>query len=163
VALKYAEQDAQVAAMQAAVAEASGRLRRMMRRMHLYAQLPQLYANRFELLSHRAPISTESAVTEAAREICRHWNREADLVIALAAAPLSVSEEYLRLLVEELVDNACKFSSPATPAIYLILTVCDIRCQNVTSACVYNGFNHFHPAACGDSRGHDLTGCDQIL
>jgi len=114
VALKYAEQDAQVAAMQAAVAEASGRLRRMMRRMHLYAQLPQLYANRFELLSHRAPISTESAVTEAAREICRHWNGS-----RLGDPPwrrhLVRERGILALAREELVDNACKFSSPATP------------------------------------------------
>ena len=48
--LKYAAQDPQVAAMQQAVAQESLRLRRLMRRLHLYAQLPRLYAHRFDLI-----------------------------------------------------------------------------------------------------------------
>jgi len=115
VALKYAEQDSQVAAMQQAVAQTSAQLRRMMRRMHLYSQLPQLYANRFALGTPRLPTPAGPIVERVAREVCGNWQREADLSLAVAAAQLPLGEEYLTLLVEELVDNACKFSAPGAP------------------------------------------------
>jgi CheY-like chemotaxis protein len=114
VALKYADQDPQVAAMQQVVAQTCVRLRRMLRRMHLYGQLPQLYAKRFELTPAGAETPASAVIEKAAREVCRNWNREADLTMELAAASLNIGEEYLLLLVEELVDNACKFSVPGS-------------------------------------------------
>jgi two-component system sensor histidine kinase/response regulator len=101
--------------MHQSVAQESVRLRRMMRRLHLYAQLPQLYANRFELAKTGPLAATSEVLDRVAREICRSWKRETDLVIVLEAAQLPLCEEYLVLLVEELVDNACKFSAPGTP------------------------------------------------
>jgi signal transduction histidine kinase len=38
-----------------------------------------------------------------------------DLVITSEQVPLPLGEEHLVMLVEELVDNACKFSAPGTP------------------------------------------------
>ena len=115
LALKYGGQDPQVAAMQQTVALESSRLRRMMRRLNLYAQLPQLYARRFELVKAGVPATTEATIEGVAREVCHSWQREADLVITLEEGELPMGEEYLALLVEELVDNACKFSAPGTP------------------------------------------------
>jgi DNA-binding response OmpR family regulator len=114
LALKYAAQDPQVAAMQQSVALESLRLRRLMRRLHLYAQLPQLYALRFELAKTGPPAAAGTVLERVAREVCRSWNREADLSIASEAAALPIGEEYLAMLVEELLDNACKFSAPGT-------------------------------------------------
>ena len=113
--LKYDAQDPQVSAMHQAVTKESVRLRRMMRRLHLYAQLPQLYANRFELVRTGSLATTGAVIERVAREAGRSWNREKDLAIASEPAQLPLSEEYLVLLVEELVDNACKFSAPGTP------------------------------------------------
>jgi DNA-binding response OmpR family regulator len=115
LALRYSGQDNQVTTMQQSVAQESIRLRRMMRRLHLYAQLPQLYANRFEL-AKTGPFSGTGAVIErVANEVCRSWKRETDLVLASEQAQVPVGEEYLVLLAEELVDNACKFSASGTP------------------------------------------------
>lgn len=115
LALKYAAQDTQVGAMHQAVARESVRLRRMMWRLHLYAQLPQLYAHRFEFLGTGPPAATGGLLERVAREVCRRWDRETDLVISSEEAQLPLREEYLELLIEELVDNACKFSAPGTP------------------------------------------------
>jgi len=112
LALKYAGTDPQVAAMQQSVAHESERLRRMMRRLHLFAQLSQLYANRFELMKTGALAETDALIERVARKVCRNWKRESDLVIASSPAQLPLREEYLELFVEELVDNACKFSEP---------------------------------------------------
>ena len=115
LALRYATEDSEVFSMQQAVAQESVRLRRMMRRLHLYAQLPQLYSNRFELVRTGKLAATSNVVDRVARENCRSWKRETDLVVMSAKAQLPLCEEYMGLLVEELVDNACKFSAPGTP------------------------------------------------
>jgi DNA-binding response OmpR family regulator len=115
LALKYATQDPQVAAMHESVTQESLRLRRLIRRMHLYAQLPRLYAHRFELAGTGAPAAAEAVLDRVARETGRRWNRAADLAIAAEPASLPLREEFLVMLVEELVDNACKFSAPGTP------------------------------------------------
>lgn len=115
MALKCAAQDPEVSLMHQAVVRESVRLRRIMRRLHLYAQLPQLYANRFDLARTGPLAATAEVLDRAAREICRCWGRETDLVIASEPAQLPLREEYLVLLVEELVDNACKFSAPGSP------------------------------------------------
>jgi two-component system sensor histidine kinase/response regulator len=115
LALKFAGADPQVAAMHQSVVQESVRLRRMMRRLHFYAQLPQLYANRFELMRPGPPAPAEAVLARVAREVCGAWKRDADLVIAAKPAQLPLGEEYLVLLIEELVENACKFSSPGTP------------------------------------------------
>ena len=101
--------------MHQSVVQESARLRRMMRRLHLYAHLPQLYANRFALASARQPTPAGAVLERVAREVCRAWQREADLALSLEPVHLPFGEEYLVLLAEELVDNACKFSAPGTP------------------------------------------------
>jgi DNA-binding response OmpR family regulator len=115
LALKFAGADPQVAAMNQCVVQESARLRRMMRRLHLYAQLPQLYANRFELVSAGQLTPAGAVLERVAREVGRTWKREADLVVVAEPVHLPVGEDYLVMLVEELVDNACKFSAPGTP------------------------------------------------
>jgi DNA-binding response OmpR family regulator len=115
VALKYAAQDPQVEAMHQSVAQETRRLRRLMRRLHLYAQLPQLYARRFELDKAGHLAEARTTLERVAREVCRRWGRKEDLVLAAEPVDLPLREEYLALLIEELVDNACKFSAPGTP------------------------------------------------
>ncbi|MDR3457864.1 MAG: response regulator [Verrucomicrobiae bacterium] len=113
--LKHAGDDPQIAATHQSVAQEAVRLRRMMRRLHLYAHLPQLYAQRFDLLKEQPQTAPGATVGRVAREVCRNWKREPDLVIVSDLTELPLSEDYLKLIVEELVDNACKFSIPGTP------------------------------------------------
>lgn len=113
--LKYGGQDPQVSEMQKSVAQESGQLRRLLRRLHFYAQLPQLYASRFELLKAGPPTASGPVLGRVAREVCQAWQREPDLILTSEPAQLPMREEYLVMLVEELVENACKFSPPGTP------------------------------------------------
>lgn len=115
LALKYAGDDPQVAAMQQSVAQESMRLRRMIWRLHLFAQLPQLYAHRFEIVKTGSLTAAGAMLEHVAQEVCRTWKRGGDLVLTSEPAQLPLREEYLALLVEELVDNACKFSAPGKP------------------------------------------------
>jgi DNA-binding response OmpR family regulator len=115
LALKYAAQDPQVAAMTKSVAQESARLRRLVRRLHLYAQLPELYTHRFDLAHTGPQTEVATVVDRVARAVCRLWQREPDLLISLEPAAVPIAEDYVVLLVEELIDNACKFSIPGTP------------------------------------------------
>jgi len=114
LALKYDGQDIQAAAMHQSVVQETVRLRRMMRRLHLYAQLPQLYANRFELAKTGYLTPAKALIDRVAREVCQTWKREMDLVLESELVHLPINEEFVVLLVEELVDNACKFSTPGS-------------------------------------------------
>lgn len=111
---KYAGYDPQVIATQVSVTKETDRLRRMMRRLNLYAQVPQLYANRFDLEKTGSVMTTSTVCERVARDICRSWKRDIDLISMVAPAELPMREEYLAVLVEELVDNACKFSLPGS-------------------------------------------------
>ena len=57
----------------------------------------------------------EQAVQAGITEGLRQHRREADLVVQLRPAPLAVRAADLTRLIEELVDNACKFSRRDTP------------------------------------------------
>lgn len=114
-ALKYAEQVPEIHEIQNAVVQGTSRLQRLARRLNLFSQLPQLYARRFELVRPGTACPVSPLVERTARAMARHWKREADLELGLAGFTLPLKDDYLQLLVEELVDNACKFSPPQTP------------------------------------------------
>jgi signal transduction histidine kinase len=116
LALKHGGGDPQVVEMQRAIQRESGRMRRMLRRMHLYGQIPQLYANRFDLQAPAELLAVcAPTITRVALEAAGRWNRQSSLVLNLEDVPLSLGEDYLGVMVDELVDNACKFSLAGTP------------------------------------------------
>ena len=115
VAFRYSGHDPQVAAMHEAVVKETGRLRRLMRRLHLYGQLPQLYAKRFELNDTKSMAKPELVLERVARDVAEKWGRDSDLLVSVDPARLPLGGEYLAVIVEELVDNACKFSEPNSP------------------------------------------------
>ncbi|MDX2109730.1 MAG: response regulator [Verrucomicrobiota bacterium] len=115
IAYKYADEDTQVSAMHQSVVDEANRLRRVLWRLHIYAHLPQLYANRFNFDEVETIPNPTETVDRVSRSICQRWNRVRDLVLVAETAHLLLREEYFVLIVEELVDNACKFSEPGTP------------------------------------------------
>ena len=90
------------------------RLRTLARRLRLYAELPSLYARRFSANSTIADCSVEVALN-AARSAAAPWNRAGNLEITAAQARVPLPVDVVELICKELVDNACKFSPPATP------------------------------------------------
>jgi len=89
------------------------RLRTLSQRLRLYGELPSLYARRFSASERPSSCSHEIAAS-IARETAIQWSRTADVEIS-GRVPLP--EDALRIVVRELVDNACKFSAPSTPIV----------------------------------------------
>src|SRR6185436_9194277 len=60
------------------------------------------------------PISPAKLIEKRAREPAQLANRAQDLSLELAGKPVCMSEEYLAKIVDELVQNAFKFSQAGT-------------------------------------------------
>ncbi len=63
-------------------------------------------------LGKQATPDTESLIEERTREHARFYGRDSDLVLRLREGSVRMAPEYLLKIVDELVDNAFKFSPP---------------------------------------------------
>lgn len=115
---------AEVAEMGRAIFESGQRLQRLIENFLIYAQIEILGADPMKvtaLRQERTPLP--SRIIEArARYQAGAARRENDLVLELADRPLPISEEYLAKIVDELIQNAFKFSQPGEP---VHVSLCD--------------------------------------
>lgn len=107
----------QVSEMAGMILTSGQRLRRHLENSWLYAQLEALKAapkperaQQPVLLRH-----ADSVIRSVAQRIADQLSRTADLVVQAVDAPVAVSDESFSKIVEELVDNAFKFSESGTP------------------------------------------------
>ncbi|ERT08857.1 response regulator [Lyngbya aestuarii BL J] len=95
----------------------SQRLNRLIINFLLYADLELISANnqRIQALQKSSVSSVDTLISDAAKEQARLFNRETDLQLKLQDSPVKIAATRLAKLVEELVNNAFKFSEPGTP------------------------------------------------
>jgi len=93
------------------------RLERLVENFLIYAQIELLAADPHNVSTLRLKRTQFPAklVEERARAQARAAGRENDLVLELADRPMPISEDYLAKIVEELVQNAFKFSETGSP------------------------------------------------
>jgi len=103
---------ARVAAIARNIREAGERLHRLLERFLTFAQI-HLTLARADRTPPAAVTARPGAVAEdTARGRAEAAGRSRDLEIRVEEAPVAVDEGHLRRVVEEIVDNAIKFSSP---------------------------------------------------
>lgn len=93
------------------------RLFRLVQNFLLYAELELIAGNPDRvkgLRSHNADYS-QTVITEQATQQAQKAERKDDLRLNLQNANVQISPNRLKKLVEELLDNAFKFSAPGTP------------------------------------------------
>jgi two-component system sensor histidine kinase/response regulator len=85
----------------------------------MYAQLELLNSDPqyLQTLLRKNTPRPAALIEQDAREQADLARRPNDLKLELAEAPLPISDEYLSKVVEELVQNAFKFSSANTPVV----------------------------------------------
>lgn len=93
------------------------RLHRLVQNYLFYAQLEIIASDREKLkpLKEQNAACSLQIVPEVAREIAANAGREEDLCLDLPEAMAPMGKSYFRKLVQELMDNAFKFSPPGTP------------------------------------------------
>ncbi len=94
------------------IKKASGRLYRTIEKFIRYSEIELLLANKQKKdLENLQEISAKENVSLVAKKVSKHYLRDDDLVVELSDAKLKIDEEHFQLLMEELVDNAFKFSN----------------------------------------------------
>jgi two-component system sensor histidine kinase/response regulator len=93
------------------------RLHRLIENFLAYAQIELMLKDRNSVLAQAATSITraDAAINETASEVARRHNRAENLVVTVAPASVAAIEDNFRKIIEELVDNACKFSDPESP------------------------------------------------
>jgi signal transduction histidine kinase len=106
-----------VTALAQRILGAGERLNRMSENALLYVQLELLSQGRGNVAAKGSPSSTplHEIVARQARLKARAHGRETDLVLHLAEVKVAVNPSYVSKIVDELVDNAFKFSPAQTP------------------------------------------------
>lgn len=106
----------EVAEMGKDIFDSGKRLERLIENFLIYAQLELLAADPAKVAALRVRCTHHAAalVEERAHLQAQAVNRAADLVLGLADGPLAVGEDYLAKIVDELVQNAFKFSQAGT-------------------------------------------------
>lgn len=102
----------QVSSLGQEIHRAAVLLLRSIQNYKLYSDLETIQndANRLRVLLDSQVLSAQMAVSEMATLKARQEGREEDLRLQLQEAPLRICEMYLQKIVEELLDNAFKFS-----------------------------------------------------
>ena len=105
---------------------AASRLHRLIENFLLYSQIELMADGAKRIGGHgsAAPVMVQEVVTEVARRLATRHKREGDLLLKLEPAGLLIPAENLAKIVEELVDNAFKFSEPGRP-VRVAATVAD--------------------------------------
>lgn len=107
------------------------RLNRLILNFLLYADLELMASKpeRVEELRNSQTKNPQKAIAEVARKKAKDIGREADLSLELQDATVQISEDKLRKIVEELIDNAFKFSATAT-SVY-VKSICQNNTFNI--------------------------------
>lgn len=115
-------QPGEIAEMGQVIYESGKRLERLIENFLIYAQLELLNSDPQHLhtLLRKQTKLPAKLIEEHARTQAQLARRPADLNLALNEVPVPMSEEYLTKIVDELVQNAFKFS-PANSAVRVTL------------------------------------------
>ena len=107
----------EIAEMGQVIYDSGKRLERLIENFLIYAQLELLGSDPQKLhsLLRSQTQSAAGVIEKHARSQAESASRGTDLSLDLADVPVPISEEYLAKIVDELVQNAFKFSQPNSP------------------------------------------------
>src|SRR5262249_40679623 len=110
-------QPAEIAEMGQVIHDSGKRLERLIENFLIYAQLELLGADPQKLhsLLRKQTQFPAQVIEKHARDQAHLAGRQADLVLEVSDTPVPMSEEYLAKILEELVQNAFKFSQANSP------------------------------------------------
>lgn len=107
-------ESAEVASMSEAIRDSARRLHRLIENFMIFAQIELLQADHKQLSRDPNPLSLMKPVERAAQVRALRMARLDDLIVELQEGKAWISEAYFTKIVDELLENAFKFSSPGS-------------------------------------------------
>jgi two-component system, sensor histidine kinase and response regulator len=97
--------------------ESALRLHRLIENFLVFSQIELMAseAKRIEISPSITPVAADQVIPQLVELTAQNHHRSADLELSIQPAELLIPEENLTKIVEELVDNAFKFSEPGRP------------------------------------------------
>ena len=110
---------AEIAEMGQTIYESGKRLERLIENFLIYAQLEILGADpqKVQALRRKQTALPAELTEKHARQQADDVKRPADSHLQLRRTPVAISDEYFGKIVDELTQNAFKFSSPGSPVV----------------------------------------------
>ena len=107
----------EIAEMGQVIHESGRRLERLIENFLIYAQIELLGTDpqKVAALRKKTTVSPSGLIERHARAQAQQVNRERDLILELQDLAVPISEDYLARIVDEVVQNAFKFSEAGTP------------------------------------------------
>jgi len=95
------------------------RLKKLTENFLSFAQLEMISKDPEKVFALRNSyfINPKDIIDNSARKIAKSFNRESDLVLELEDSAIRIGEGYLQKIINELINNAFKFSENGTPVI----------------------------------------------
>jgi signal transduction histidine kinase len=115
---------AEVAEMGVMIRDSGRRLERLIENFLIYAQIEMLGADpqKVTVLRSRETAAAGELIRQRATAQASLMKRPGDLVLEVVDRPLPISEEYLGRVVDELVQNAFKFSPNGTKVVVSLVS-----------------------------------------
>ncbi len=97
--------------------DSANRLHRLIENFLAYGQIELMAKDAKAVLGSASLSSTPTApiINEGAKAVAERWNRGPDLKLEVRACTVPVIADSFQKIIEELLDNAFKFSEPGTP------------------------------------------------
>lgn len=113
----------------------AGRLHRIIDNFMMYAQIELLAADPEEVkaLRNYYTFNRSEIILEISSQKAKHHHREADLIVEVANTNIRIAEQDLKKIVEEIIDNAFKFSEAGTPVYVKFNTEKDVFSLYITN------------------------------
>ena len=92
--------------------ESASRLHRLIENFLLHSQIELMASEKkkIETASNSTPLAVDQTIPEIARKVAARFKRDADLVLEVGSGTLLIPADHFKKIVEELIDNAFKFS-----------------------------------------------------
>jgi len=108
-------QPEEIISMTEAIRDSAKRLHRLIENFLIFAQIELLQAERLHAFREGQTLDLRKPIERVAQARAERAGREEDLVLKLCDAAAAISEDYFSKIVDELLENAFKFSTPGSP------------------------------------------------
>jgi signal transduction histidine kinase len=108
-------QPGEIVSMAEAIQDSARRLHRLIENFLIFAQIELLQADQLHALREGQTLDLRKPIERVARVRAERVGRVGDLILELCDASAAVTEDYFTKIVDELLENAFKFSSPGSP------------------------------------------------
>jgi signal transduction histidine kinase len=108
-------QSDEIVSMAEAVRDSAKRLHRLIENFLIFAQMELLHADQLQALREGQTLDLRRPIERVAKVRAERAGRLGDLVLELCDASAAITEDYFTKIVDELLENAFKFSTPGSP------------------------------------------------